>query len=343
MSDFGVRVNFVKIDRQRRKVYRGALVSTRKDRSAAAAASGATSGRDPAPIVDLGPVLEAAADPATTTLVAVRRVRKAYEQVADQLRSLIIGGHLAVGDRLPNETELAKEFGVSRATVREALRTLAAQRLILTAKGAGGGTYVANPGLDFISEFLQANINLLTETHHITLLELLEAREHLEVFAAKLAAERRTKTELLRLRDSVPSVQEAMGKQERFGFNINFHSIMMEISGNGLLYLSALPVFSVLQTNLARGELTEKWHKDVSRQHAHIADAIEAGDGNAASDLMKSHLAFIRPSYERIWRHAVQPERLRPRRSQRASTTGGSTETPPKTSARSSSAIRSSS
>jgi DNA-binding FadR family transcriptional regulator len=294
--------------------------------------------------VELGAVLEqAAADPATSTLISVRRVRKAYEQVADQLRALIIGGQLAVGDRLPNETDLAKEFGVSRATVREALRTLSAQRLILTAKGAGGGTYVANPGLDFISEFLQANINLLTETHHITLMELLEAREHLEVFAARLAAERRSDGDLLRLRESVPSVGTPMGKQERFGFNINFHSILMEVSGNGLLYLSALPVFNVLQTNLARGELTQKWHKDVSKQHGEIADAIEAGDGNAASDLMTSHLAFIRPAYERIWGHAVSPERLGPRRDQTASATGDSRSTSPKTPPRANAAIRSSS
>jgi DNA-binding FadR family transcriptional regulator len=260
--------------------------------------------------VDLAARLEAAAlDPTVTALASMRRVRKAYEQVADQLRALIVGGQLAVGDRLPNETVLAKEFGVSRATVREALRILSAQRLILTTKGAGGGTYVANPGLDFVSEFLQANINLLTEMHHISLEELLEAREHLEVYAARLAAARRNDDDLERLRESVPSVHEAMGKQERFGFNINFHSILMEISGNGLLYVSALPLFSVLQTNLARGELTNKWHRDVSRHHAEIADAIEAGDGDAAGTLMRDHLVFLRPSYEQVWRHAIHNER----------------------------------
>lgn len=264
----------------------------------------------PGGAVDIAARLDhAERDSVTATLASVRRVRKAYEQVADQLRALIVNGELAVGERLPNETTLAKEFGVSRATVREALRILSAQRLILTAKGAGGGTYVSSPGLDFISEFLQANINLLTEMHRISLEELLEAREHLEVFATRLAAQRHSEEELRRLRESVPSVNEAMGKQERFGFNINFHSIMMEVSGNGLLYVSALPLFSVLQTNLARGELTEKWHEDVSRQHAEIADAIEAADADAAEDLMRQHLRFLRPSYERIWRHAVAPDR----------------------------------
>ena len=66
-------------------------------------------------------------------------MRKAYEQVADQLRELIVTGELAPGERLPTETVLAREFGVSRATVREALRLLAAQGLIRTAKGAAAG------------------------------------------------------------------------------------------------------------------------------------------------------------------------------------------------------------
>lgn len=254
---------------------------------------------------------QASVDPATSALISVRRVRKAYEQVADQLRALIVSGQLGVGDRLPNETALAKEFGVSRATVREALRILSAQRLILTAKGSRGGTYVSRPGFDVISEFLQANINLLAEMHRITLAELLEAREHLEVYAARLAAARRSDEDVARLFASVPMPEAEIDVQVRSGFNFNFHSILMEVSGNGLLYIAALPVFNVLQTNLARSELPERWHQDVSRQHGEIVDAIELGDEDAAASLMDDHLAFIRPSYEAIWRHAVHQNERR--------------------------------
>lgn len=246
---------------------------------------------------------------AGAALVPVRRVRKAYEQVADQLRALIVGGQIGLGERLPNEATLASQFGVSRSTVREALRTLSAQRLIVTAKGAGGGTYVSSPSLDFISEFLQANMNLLAEMEHISLEELLEAREHIEVYAARLAARRRTDDQLERLRNAVPDVRAELVNQERFGLNISFHSILMEVCGNSLLYISALPIFSVLQTNIVRGELTEKWHKDVSRQHDDIAEAIAAADEDAAGELMREHLAFLRPQYERIWRHALRSSR----------------------------------
>ena len=99
----------------------------------------------------------------------VRRVRKAYEQVYDQLRDWIIRGDLSRGARLPSEAVLAREFGVSRGTVREALRVLAAQNLIRTAKGAGGGSFVTLPTVDHISTFLHANISLLSESDDVTL------------------------------------------------------------------------------------------------------------------------------------------------------------------------------
>ena len=239
--------------------------------------------------------------------IPVQRVRKAHEQVTDQLRALIVSGQLRVGQRLPSETVLAQEFGVSRATVREALRTLAAQRLVVTSKGTGGGTRVSAPAWDYISEFLQANMNLLTEMHDITLEDLIEVREHLEVYAARLAAERCDAQELERLRESVPASHATISRGERFGLNMSFHTVLLEVAGNNLLYVSALPVFNVLQTNLARGDLPDSWFKTISTQHDHVMQAIAAGDADLAGRQMKAHLEFLRPHYKQIWRHAVRP------------------------------------
>ena len=113
--------------------------------------------------------------------IPLRRVRKSYEQVADQLRELIVTGRLPQGGRLPTETQLAADLGVSRATVREALRLLAAQGLIRTAKGQAGGSYVTLPTVDHISESLSSNITLLADARDLTLEELIEVRVLLEV------------------------------------------------------------------------------------------------------------------------------------------------------------------
>jgi DNA-binding FadR family transcriptional regulator len=228
----------------------------------------------------------------------VHRVRKAYEQVADQLRDLIARGELARGDRLPNESLLAAEFGVSRATVREALRLLAAQDLIRTAKGAGGGSYVTLPSADHISEFLRSSLNLLTEAQHVSLEELLEAREALEVPAARLAAHRR-------LRAAIPQQPLRLAPLDQFAYNEEFHRAVIEVCGNTLLAIAAQPIFTVLQTNLARSTLGRRFHRAVNDHHRTIAAAIEAGDAHTAEREMYAHLEFLRPFYEKAWRHAM--------------------------------------
>lgn len=243
--------------------------------------------------------------------VPLRRVRKAYEQVADQLRELIVSGALERGARLPNESVLAAELGVSRATVREALRVLTAQNLIRTAKGAGGGSYVTLPSVDHISEFLHSSINLLTESQHVSLEEFLEARESLEVPAARLAALRRSEADLARLWESIPEEPLRLGTQDQFAFNKEFHLVVIEACGNTLLSIAAQPVFTVLQTNLARSALGRRFHRTINDDHRAITAAIAAGDAGAAGEHMAGHLAFIRPYYEKAWRHAVHA-RVRP-------------------------------
>ena len=198
----------------------------------------------------------------------VRRVRKAYEQVNDQLRELIVSGALAPGERLPNEAVLAREFGVSRATVREALRILTAQNLIRTTKGAGGGSYVTLPTVDHISEFLRGNLKLLSESDRVTLDEFLEFRELIEVPAARLAAQRASGDDVDRLRESIPEQPLRMTTQEQFTYNKGFHS-------------------------------------SINQHHRGILAAIERGDADGAAEEMHAHLEFLRPAYQRAWRHTV--------------------------------------
>ncbi len=238
--------------------------------------------------------------------MAVRRVRKAYEQVADQLRDLIVSGQLQRGERLPNETVLAREFGVSRATVREALRLLTAQSMIRTAKGAGGGTYVTLPTVDHVSQFLNSALNLLAAAEHVTLEELLEAREALEVPAARLAAQRRPDEAVERLHATIPPDPDQLAPTEQFVYNADFHTSVIAASGNAFLMMAAQPLFTILQTNLARSSLGARFHKGINDQHRAIVAAIEAGDARAAEREMRSHLEFLRPHYERTWRYAIR-------------------------------------
>ena len=230
----------------------------------------------------------------------LRRVRKGYEQVADQLRELIVTGELPQGGRLPTETELARELGVSRATVREALRLLAAQGLARTAKGQMGGSYVTLPTVDHISESLSSNIALLADARDLTLEELIEVRMLLEVPAAR----RRHEGDVERLRDTIPPDRPALDTQTEFVHNRDFHATLIECCENRLLQIAAQPVFSALQTSLSRSGLPRVFHRSIHAHHARIVEAVEAGDEDAAGSEMQDHLAFLVPYYENAWKAA---------------------------------------
>lgn len=229
---------------------------------------------------------------------------KQYEVVAERLRQRVVLGDLQPGERLPNEAALATDFGVSRATVREALRVLAAQSLIRTSKGAGGGSYVTLPSVDGVSDFVESSITILSDAEDVTLEELLEARELLEVPAARLAAARRSEAELERLRDAIPDEPLRLGTQRQFVYNQDFHLVVIEACRNALLAIAAQPVFAVLQRNLARSKLGARFHRTINEHHRAIAAAIEVGDADTAGDEMYGHLEYLRPYYERAWRRS---------------------------------------
>lgn len=240
---------------------------------------------------------------ATTVMPAgrVRRIRKASEQVADQLRTLILGGELPAGTKLPTEQSLATEFGVSRATVREALTGLATEHLLRTVKGVNGGSFVTTPSPDRVSDALNLAVTLLSQTNRVTLDDLLEVRSYLEIPAARLAAERRTDEHLRELAISIPDRPLELPHTTQFVQNRDFHKALLIASGNTMLMIAAEPIFTVLQTRLSRSGVGQRFHQVINQHHRGIHESVVAGDGDTAERLMREHLEWLRPAYERIW------------------------------------------
>jgi DNA-binding FadR family transcriptional regulator len=241
------------------------------------------------------------AAPETPEQLGVRPVRRAFEQVADQLRELIVDGTLWVGQRLPTEAELSAQFGVSRATVREALRLLSAEDLVRTAKGSGGGSFVTLPTLAGISERVSSNLGVLTLGAELDLEQFLEARELLEVPAARLAARRRSQDDVEALWGSVPDEPLSLASEQQFTHNRDFHFRLVEASGNPLLSIASEPVFSVLQTHLRRTDQSASDQRSINECHRRIATAIEDGNEDGAAEASHRHLELLRPGYERAW------------------------------------------
>jgi GntR family transcriptional repressor for pyruvate dehydrogenase complex len=233
--------------------------------------------------------------------LSARPIRKAHEQVYDQLLESMLTGAVPNGQRLPSEPELAATFGVSRSTIRLALGLLQAEGLILTSRGAQGGSVVTLPTIAHVSDFLERNLALLSLKNDVTLEDFLEARSLLEVFAVRQVASRRDPVALDRLRENLRAGEHASTPQDKYIHNREFHVALVDLCNNSLLRIAALPIFTVLHTNLGRSALTPEFSLQVCAEHAPILGAIEAGDANEAEKLLVAHLAWLGDVYRTIW------------------------------------------
>ncbi|MEV0593489.1 FadR/GntR family transcriptional regulator [Nonomuraea cavernae] len=224
------------------------------------------------------------------------KLRPAYQQVADQLRTLILDGSLAPGNRLPNEVNLATNFGTSRTTVREALRALTSQGLIYTLRGTTGGTFVSRVQIDQVSDYLETSIGLMSDEDGVTAHALFEARQLLEVPSAGLTAERRTDAHLKALGEVIElgsrKVSQARGTPE----HRTFHEIVVDATDNALLRLMTEPIFRVLRTRMPR-VMPADFYVGVDEDHEEIFALVEARDVEGASDAMRRHLEHLRQAY----------------------------------------------
>lgn len=225
--------------------------------------------------------------------------RPAYQELAAALRAQILSGELRPGDRLPIEPDLSAHYGVSRSTVREALRVLSSQHLVTTTRGVVGGSFVAHPRPEQISEFLETGLSLMTMFENISVDHLLEVRDMLEVPAAGVAAVRHVPAQIEELQDTLfdPRTVQA---GDLFPRNRSFHDVLLRMTGNHLLGLVAQPVFRVLNERFLREAAPKRFWTRVDADHREILAAVRARDEAAAREAMHEHLQRLRGTYTRI-------------------------------------------
>ncbi|BBH64615.1 GntR family transcriptional regulator [Actinoplanes sp. OR16] len=216
----------------------------------------------------------------------------AYQQLADDLRADITSGRLQPGERLPPEPELCVKIGVSRSTVREALRLLASQHLIVTTRGVTGGSFVAHPDAEQLADGLSTGFALLTHSANVGLADLLELRRALEVPAAGLAAVRRTDFHLAELRGALfdPVLDDF---DTMMVAHAAFHKAMSKATGNPLFELVGTPLYQASYGEEVIGVLPEGYWPRIDADHRNLLDCLVARDAEAATRVAIEHLDFI--------------------------------------------------
>jgi DNA-binding FadR family transcriptional regulator len=214
-------------------------------------------------------------------------------QVEQQIREAILLGHFTQGEKLPPETELAAQFGVSRPTVREALGSLVSAGLIRKVPGVMGGSFVNTVTPESLAATISESLSTVVRLGALHVGELTQVRRMLEVPAARSAAENRTDQQVERLWSIVQRQRTTtIDDPDIPAYDLAFHTTVGHASGNRLLaaLISALHDSTHPAQYL---QITPPVAKKTVRQHMDIIAALEAGTPDEAARTMDDHLAYV--------------------------------------------------
>jgi GntR family transcriptional repressor for pyruvate dehydrogenase complex len=221
-------------------------------------------------------------------------IQRPRQQVQNQIKHAILDGSLRDGDRLPAEITLAGSFNVSRATIREALRSLIESGLLKKGPGTTSGLYVQSVDHYSLSRVVSDRLSSVLDVGSVTPAEVSNFRDMLEVPTARLAAKHRTDDNLVKLHEVIeherlttfdhPIIPE---------LNAQFHAEIANASGNRVLaaFVSALHRTA---HPLAFINTDEELGKESVAHHIKLYRAIRAKDTAAAAEAMQAHLNYLR-------------------------------------------------
>ncbi|WP_405218746.1 FadR/GntR family transcriptional regulator [Agrococcus sp. Ld7] len=216
------------------------------------------------------------------------------QDAVDQLLDAIIAGTLTAGEPLPPEGELAVDFGVSRLTMREAVRLLQAQGVIVQVPGSRHriAPVAQWTGMDAVVRHARSAGQRRTSS-----LELLEVRMMIETGAAQLAAERRTDEHLATLDDALERMQHHHAAAEIDAFvaaDLEFHDTVLHAADNRILIAALLPLTSILTETRGETSAVPEIRSHAIDEHQGVLDAVRRSDPEAARAAMARHMVQTR-------------------------------------------------
>lgn len=204
----------------------------------------------------------------------------AAEAVFNAIRSAIEAGELQVGTKLSSEAALAQGYGVSRSVVREALRSCTALGLTETQTGKGTFVIASHASRDLVLGKFSAR-------------SLMEARPHIEVPAAELAATRRTVEQLEEMRGIQAAMAEEDDPEIWVGLDASFHAAIAKASGNDVFERVVNDIRDAMAKQSETINLITRRTRQSDMEHGLILDAIAHGNSEGAGRAMAVHLTAV--------------------------------------------------
>lgn len=234
-----------------------------------------------------------------SALFAPLKTRRAFEEISVEIKRMIFSGTLKPGDVLPSEGQLAGQFGVSRQTVREALRRLEIAGFIAVQKGASGGPVVVDTILKSIGDlFLDA-----FQLKSMTTTELTKARIDIEKMILRNVFEANDKETLALMRESERETEKRLAEGiPAFGDNLDFHRLMAKATKNYVFVILMESMMTVVAHFHSVFRIGSNTIKSAHRAHERILDAIEKGDEALAQAELENHILAV----DRLYRNLVK-------------------------------------
>ena len=225
------------------------------------------------------------------------------DEAIEKIKGMIVSGELGPGDKLPREADLARRLGLSRSSLREAVRALTLVRILDVRQG--NGTYVTSLDAPLLLDALSFVVDLHQDQ---SVLQLMEARRVLEAEAAALAAQRIDDERLAELRSLVEAMRDCGSVEELVESDLAFHRAVAAASGNPVIEKLLESVSGrTIRARIWRG-ITEAGAIDRTiAEHAAILDALEHRRPDVARSWMTAHVAAVEAWLERALEVQASP------------------------------------
>lgn len=211
------------------------------------------------------------------------------DEAIEKIKQMLVSGELGPGDRLPPEQELSTRLGLSRSSLREAVKALELLRILDVRRG--DGTYVTSLEPRLLMEAASFVVDLHRDS---SVLELFAVRRILEPAAVAMATERATQEDVARLRVLLDDVSDQTVVDDLVAHDLRFHHQLCALSGNDYL-TSLLDSLSgkTVRARVWRGLTEDHAVQRTLTEHAAIVDAVAAGDADLARSLATAHIAGV--------------------------------------------------
>lgn len=209
-----------------------------------------------------------------------------YLKLAERIRVRILSGELKPGDRLRNEIELAREEGVGRTTLREALRLLASGGLIETRRGVLGGAFITHPNVRDLDDLMTTTLSLMQMYGKLSDEEIGEASKCLMATAVRLATERSTEEEMANLAVLALSLRDVKDDDEWVRVGRAFNLQVIHMTRNRLLEIFVQPLLWIGGARYQERRQVPGWREATAIRYGELADAIRRKAPAAAEEAM---------------------------------------------------------